>query len=210
MSAALWPHVLTLPRPGGGQLVMRALRPRDRDEWEALRDGNAARIARWESEPPVPGRRLGFRRLVSHYDAAGRSGTMQPFVIQWGPRLVGQMHLSGIAWGAQLSGTAGYWVAERYTGLGVAPMCLAALVDHAFGLGLHRVEVNIRPENTASLRVVEKLGFRDEGIRRRLLHVQGEWRDHRSFAVTTEDLGGSRMFDAWYAARSRQLSSEPE
>lgn len=191
--------------------MLRALRQRDRDEWEALRDDNSGWIAPWESEPPVPGRRLGFRRLVRYYDAAGRDGTMQPFVIQWGPRLVGQMHLSGITWGAQLSGTAGYWVGQRYAGLEIAPMCLAALVDHAFtGLGLHRVEVNIRPENVASLRVVEKLGFRNEGLRRRYLFVEGEWRDHRAFAVTTEDLAGSRMFDTWFAAASARSSGALE
>ena len=72
---------------------------------------------------------------------------------------------------------------------GLAPLALAGLVDHAFyGLGLHRVEVNIRPENAASLRVVTKLGFRDEGLRRGYLHIDGAWRDHRIFALTAEDL----------------------
>ncbi len=193
---------------------MRALRQRDRDEWEALRADNVDWVLPWESAAPNAGRRLSFRRLVRYYDAAGRDGTLQPFVIQWGPRLVGQMHLSGITWGAQRSGAAGYWVGRRYAGFETAPMCLAALVDHAFStLGLHRVEVNIRPENAASLRVVEKLGFRDEGVRRRFLFVQGQWRDHRSFAVTTEDLHGSRMFDTWFSsaiAASNGLEHEPE
>jgi ribosomal-protein-alanine N-acetyltransferase len=78
------------------------------------------------------------------------------------------------------------------------PLALAAACDHAFiALGLHRVEVNIRPENSASLRVVEKLGFRDEGMRLRYLHIAGEWRDHRSFALTTEDLGHSSLVERW-------------
>jgi hypothetical protein len=62
-------------------------------------------------------------------------------------------------------------------------------VDHCFlTLGLHRIEVNIRPENRASLRVVEKLGFRPEGLRRRYLHIDGAWRDHLTFALTVEDV----------------------
>ena len=66
---------------------------------------------------------------------------------------------------------------------------MALVVDHCFGrLGLHRIEVNIRPENAASLRVVEKLGFRDEGLRPRYLHIDGAWRDHLSFALTTEEV----------------------
>ena len=75
---------------------------------------------------------------------------------------------------------------------------LAGLVDHAFyGLGLHRVEVNIRPENAASLRVVTKLGFRDEGLRRGYLHIDGAWRDHRSFALVTDDLAGASLVRTW-------------
>ena len=78
------------------------------------------------------------------------------------------------------------------------PLALAAACDHAFiALGLHRVEVNIRPENSASLRVVEKLGFRDEGMRLRYLHIAGDWRYHRSFALTTEDLGHSSLVERW-------------
>ncbi len=78
------------------------------------------------------------------------------------------------------------------------PLALAAACDHAFiGLRLHRVEVNIRPENTASLRVVQKLGFRDEGLRPHYLHIAGEWRDHRSFALTKEDLGSSSLVEGW-------------
>ena len=88
-------------------------------------------------------------------------------------------------------------------GQGVAPLCLAALVDHAiYGLGLHRVEVNIRPENVASLRVVAKLGLRDEGLRLRYLHIDGDWRDHRSFAVTAEEVPDG-LLARWLASRPR-------
>ena len=58
---------------------------------------------------------------------------------------------------------------------------------------MHRVEVNIRPENVASLRVVEHLRFRDEGVRERYLHINGGWRDHRTFALTADELGGRRV-----------------
>jgi ribosomal-protein-alanine N-acetyltransferase len=54
--------------------------------------------------------------------------------------------------------------------------------------GLHRVEIAIRPENTASLRVVEKLGFRYEGLKERFIHINGDWRDHYIFALTFEEV----------------------
>jgi ribosomal-protein-alanine N-acetyltransferase len=50
------------------------------------------------------------------------------------------------------------------------------------------MEICIRPENGPSLRVVEKLGFRYEGLRRRFIHINGEWRDHYAFALVTEEV----------------------
>ena len=63
------------------------------------------------------------------------------------------------------------------------------MTDHLLlGLGIHRVEICIRPENGPSLRIVEKLGYRYEGLRRRYIHIDGGWRDHFSFALTAEDV----------------------
>ena len=69
------------------------------------------------------------------------------------------------------------------------------IMDTNGNVRLHRVEVNIRPENAASLAVVRKLGLRDEGVRERMLHIDGAWRDHRSFAITVEELHGGRLVD---------------
>ena len=81
------------------------------------------------------------------------------------------------------------------------PTAVAMMVDHClFGLGMHRLEVNIRPENVASLRVVEKLGFRPEGVRRRYLHIDGAWRDHATSAITPEDVPGG-MLTRWRRAQ---------
>jgi ribosomal-protein-alanine N-acetyltransferase len=82
------------------------------------------------------------------------------------------------------------------TGQGIATRALALALDHALGpAGLHRVEVNIRLENERSLAVVRRLGLRDEGVRARYLHIDGAWRDHRSFAITVEDLDGSTLLE---------------
>ncbi len=71
---------------------------------------------------------------------------------------------------------------------GIAPTAVALLVDHCFSMvGLHRVEANVRPENAASLRVVTKLGFVEEGLHRRFLYIDGAWRDHLTFALLRED-----------------------
>jgi ribosomal-protein-alanine N-acetyltransferase len=65
---------------------------------------------------------------------------------------------------------------------------MAMAIDHCFGAGgLHRIEIAIRPENSNSLRVVEKLGLHEVGYAPRYLHIDGDWRDHRLYAVTVEE-----------------------
>ncbi|HEY5473806.1 MAG TPA: GNAT family protein [Candidatus Limnocylindrales bacterium] len=180
-------------------MILRPLHGRDRRQWEALRAENVDWLKPWEATSPEPlATGMAFRQLVRHFDHEASEGRLQPFVIETAGRLVGQMHLFGITWGSLRSASAGYWIAESVAGQGIVPFALAAACDHAFlVLGLHRVEVNIRPANAASLRVVEKLRFREEGLRRRFLHIDGQWRDHRSFALTIEDLGRSSMVEVW-------------
>ena len=88
----------------------------------------------------------------------------------------------GITWGSARIGAApGTGSTRDVAGRGIIPTALALAVDHCFfTVGLHRIEVNIRPENHASRRVVEKLGFREEGSAPRYLHIDGAWRDHLS------------------------------
>ena len=197
--SGLWPVTVTARRVGGPPVILRALRGKDRDEWEALRADNVQWLRPWEATSPEgAATTIAFRQLVRQFDREASEGRLQPFVIETAGRLVGQMHLFGISWGSLRSASAGYWVAESVAGQGIMPLALAAVCDHAFvALGLHRIEVNIRPENIASLRVVEKLGFRDEGLRVRYLHIDGHWRDHRSFALTSEDLGGTSVVERW-------------
>lgn len=202
--SGLWPSVLTVRHPSGLTVVLRGLRGRDRGEWEALREANRTWLAPWEASSPGQAESLNFRQLVRHFDREAGQGRLQPFVIEHDGRLVGQMHLFNIVWGPGRSGAVGYWVAQDRARLGIATLALAAVVDHAFaGLGLHRVEANIRPDNTASRRLVEKLGFRNEGVRERFLHMHDGWCDHVSYALTTEDVAGTslvaRINEGWRA-----------
>ena len=76
-------------------------------------------------------------------------------------------------------------------GQGPTPLAVAMATDYGCGaLKLHRVEIVIRPENMASLRVVEKLGFRREGPRPAYLHIDGGWRDHEVFALNADEVPG--------------------
>src|SRR5690606_25907750 len=129
--------------------------------------------------------RVSIRRLLQQH----RDGTGYPFVMEYEGEVAGQLNVWGVSRGSLCSATIGYWVSERFAGRGVTPTAVALATDAAFTeYGLHRMEICIRPENSASLRVVQKLGFRYEGLRRRYIHIDGDWRDHYAFALTREDV----------------------
>jgi ribosomal-protein-alanine N-acetyltransferase len=118
-------------------------------------------------------------------------GTGLPFVVEYGNRLVGQVNVSNVARGALRSANIGYWVDSAVAGRSVIPTAVALVIDHCFAnAGLHRIEIDIRPENEPSLRVVTKLGLRQEGYYARFLDIDGGWRDHVAFAVTVEETAG--------------------
>ncbi|MEW1954713.1 GNAT family protein [Terrabacter sp. NPDC080008] len=177
--------------------MLRPLRVEDEAQWQRVRRDNAHHVQPWEPTlpPEAPARpTVSFRQFVHDLDAEARADRSLPWCIEVGGRIVGQVHLFGIVRAAQQSAAVGYWLDHSMTGRGIATRAVALAIDHALGPGgLHRVEVNIRLDNEPSLGVVARLGLRDEGVRRRFLHIAGAWRDHRSFAVTTEDLAGSTL-----------------
>ena len=127
-----------------------------------------------------------------------------PFSIRYDSRFVGQLNVSSVIRGSLDSASLGYWIDRRVAGRGVMPTAVALVTDHCFwNVGLHRVEVNIRPENMASRQVVEKLGFREEGVRVRFLHIAGEWRDHLSYALPREEVPGG-LLSRWNRERQAQ------
>lgn len=172
------------------RIVLRPLRVHaDRAEFVRLRSLNADWTKPWDSTSPTQSGPMSFARMVRDHDRQAARGELLPFAVAIDGELAGQMHLFNIVRGALRSAGAGYWISQRYAGRGVTPFALATLIDYAFDeLRLHRVEVNIRPDNTSSLAVVRKVGLRAEGVRASYLHINGQWEDHRSFAIVTEDL----------------------
>lgn len=194
-----WPATLQ-----DGRVGLRPISLQDRGAWLEVRARNAGWLAPWEATPPVDtGRTMSFSAMVRSLRRQARQGSMLPFVVTYDDVLVGQVTIGGITWGSLCSAHVGYWVDQRVAGRGVMPTAVALAADHCFRVvGLHRLEVNIRPENAASLRVVEKLGFREEGIRLGFLHIAGAWRDHRSFALTAEEVPDG-LLGRWHATRAR-------
>jgi ribosomal-protein-alanine N-acetyltransferase len=193
-----WPNRL---RSGTDPVVtLRELRVSDASAWREVRRRNSAWLSPWDATVPPGGdaRPTTFRALVRRLKKAARAGTTYPFVIEVDGRFAGQISINNIVRGSAQFASIGYWLDERYAGRGVVPRAVAMVVDHAFvTCGLHRIEICIRPENANSLRVVEKLGITEVGYAPRFLHIDGEWRDHRIFAITREEvpLGLLRRLD---------------
>ncbi len=192
-----WPVRLTALTPRGEPIVLRPLTARDETAFVGVRRDNVDWLSPWDATNPGPDSSVRtFAAMLRSFDEEAAEGRQLPLVIEVAGRLVGQVTLSNITLGSFRSCSAGYWIAQDSAGRGIMPTALATAADHAFtAVSLHRVEVNIRPENTASLAVVRKLALRHEGLRRRLLHIDGAWRDHESFAVTVEELNGGSLRD---------------
>ncbi|MET0303119.1 MAG: GNAT family protein [Microbacteriaceae bacterium] len=178
-----------IPTLRDGAVTIRPIRVRDSRALERSLLANRTWLRKWEATSPQGGVSFDSRASIRALLANARADSGLPFAIDYEGEFVGQLNVSGIVYGSLSSATIGYWVAERVAGHGVTPTAVALATDHCFfGMGLHRMEICIRPENAASLRVVEKLGFRYEGLRRRYIHIDGEWRDHFCFALTVEEL----------------------
>lgn len=190
MASLAWPEPGTLR---SGRIGIRLVRPRDAQRLETLLLEHRSWLEEWEATYP------GFRRasiqkfhlkpVIRSLLAAYRSRTGVPFVILYDDEVVGQVSVSGVLGGSVLSAQVGYWISEDYAGRGITPLAVALAVDYCLQqIRLHRIEICIRPENLASLRVVEKLGFRYEGVRKNYIHINNEWCDHKCFAITAEDV----------------------
>lgn len=186
-----WPATLT-----SGEITLRPVSRSDAPAWREIRRRNAEWLKPWDATVPPGGdtRPTSYPALVRRLRRMARQGTTLPFALVVDGRFAGQVTVNNIVRGSAQFASIGYWLDQRYAGRGIMPRAVAMAIDHCFTtVGLHRVEVCIRPENTNSLRIVEKLGLREVGLAPLFLHIDGAWRDHRIFAVTVEECPGGLL-----------------
>jgi ribosomal-protein-alanine N-acetyltransferase len=115
--------------------------------------------------------------------------------------LLGAIEFSQIILGPFQSAYLGYFLGAPFTGRGYMTEALGLGLRHAFhGIRLHRVEANVQPANTSSIRLLRRLGFKKEGLSRRYLKIGGRWRDHERWALLAEDCRGRTW--AWTSPRT--------
>ncbi|MGH3967071.1 MAG: GNAT family N-acetyltransferase [Mycobacterium sp.] len=191
-----WPMPVGPLRVGAGVIRLRPVRMRDAAQWSRVRLADRSHLEPWEPSMETD---WAVRHTISSWPAVcsslraeGRNGRMLPYVIELDGQFCGQLTVGNVTHGALRSAWIGYWVSRSATGGGVATGALALGLDHCFGpVMLHRVEATVRPENVASRAVLAKVGFREEGLLRRYLQVDGAGRDHVLMALTVEEVYGS-------------------
>ena len=174
------PHVeLRLPEAGDAEAFLDLV-VRNRDHFRPYEP----------RRPPAYFTLAGQRDQIAAAQRQARLGERYEFGI-WmsdGGGLVGRISLGGISRGALQNAYLGYGVDIEHGGRGIATKAVGLAVTVAFeDLGLHRVQAAVVPENKASARVLQKAGFREEGLARRYLFLDGQWKDHRMFALTSDD-----------------------
>jgi len=175
------------------KVTLRTPQMADYPAWAELRAESREFLAPWEplwASDELS--RASFRRRVRHYLRDLREDVGYALFIFAVPTaaLVGGLTLCNVRRGVTQSCTLGYWVGAQYANQGYMTAAVRAVVPFVFdSLELHRLEAACLPTNTASIRLLEKTGFKREGLARRYLRINGAWQDHLLYALLDSDTG---------------------
>lgn len=188
-----WPESTPTVRLATGEtLRLRPLTNRDGADWaeirlldeQWLRPVEPTTADTWKQAHSA----ASWRNNFSYLRGLASRGVAVPLAIELDGAFAGQTTIGNIQHGAVSEAWIGYWVHSIHMGKGVATAACALGTDHAFSrIGLHRVTATYLPSNPASGKVLMTAGFREEGLLRRNLHIDGEWRDHIFVAQNVED-----------------------
>lgn len=173
--------------------VLRPLTGADFEAWREVRRANVDWLTRWEprraaNSPDVIESRDAFAVRCSARQREWQLGTGFGFGLFLDGAFAGEVNINCVQRGPFQNAYMGYWIDHRVAGLGYVPEAVVAVLRFGFEeLSLHRLQISIIPRNDASLRVVEKIGLRCEGLAQRYLEINGVWEDHLRFAMTSEE-----------------------
>jgi ribosomal-protein-alanine N-acetyltransferase len=181
-----------LPAIESGNILLRTPRMEDYAAWARLRAKSRAFLEPWEpSWPHDDLTSAAFRLRVKRYNREIRDDLSYPFFIfrRGDNEFLGALTLSNIRRGAAQMASLGYWIGEPFANRGYMTQAVSAMLPFAFGhLHLHRVEAACLPSNTASIALLQKCGFKHEGLACSYLKINGKWQDHLLLAILAGDL----------------------
>jgi ribosomal-protein-alanine N-acetyltransferase len=176
------------------RVLLRAPQMSDYSAWAELRAASQDFLVPWEPLwAPDELSRVSFRRRIRHYMRDMREDVGYALFVYdtRSTSLVGGITLCNVRRGVTQSCTLGYWVGAAHARQGFMTAAVRAVVPFVFdSLELHRLEAACLPENTASMRLLERVGFKREGLARRYLRINGGWRDHVLYALLETDSRG--------------------
>ncbi|NUJ79579.1 GNAT family N-acetyltransferase [Methylocystis sp. FS] len=179
-----------LPIRGDG-LYLRASEMRDYMEWAELREKSRSFLTPWEPLWPIDDlTRASFRyRVRRHAEEMARDEAYSFFVFrEEDDALMGGLSFGHVRRGVSQAATLGYWMGEPYAGKGHMTRAVRAACAYAFEKrGFHRIEAACLPTNEPSKRLLERVGFKQEGYARSYLNINGQWRDHLLYALLETD-----------------------
>ena len=180
-----------LPPIVGDGVILRTPQMADYTRWSQLRDASRDFLTPWEPTWPADDlTRSSYRLRMKRYAEDVRSDQAYPFFLfrKEDSALIGGLALANIRRGVAQAGSLGYWVGAAYARRGYMTAAVRALVPAAFELlRLHRIEAACIPTNLASVRLLERCGFRREGYARAYLCINGMWQDHLLYAQLRTD-----------------------
>jgi len=172
----------------GERLQLRPPQADDFAAWAELRALSRAFLQPWEPAWPADDlTRAAYRRRIARYESEIDRDEAYPFFIfDAAGALLGGLNLTNVRRGAASMASLGYWMGAPHAGKGAMTEAVRLIVPFAARkLSLRRIEAACLPENTASLRLLEKARFMREGYAREYLAIDGRWRDHVLFARST-------------------------
>ncbi len=172
-----------------GELFLKPIRFRDKSQWDSVRAVNRDWLSPWEATRPNIDHKsalpsyYGMVMQLNRELRALRSISLGIWLNENRDQvLIGQITFGGIIFGAMRGAHIGYWIDQRFANRGYTTRAVKLLTKFGFEqLRLHRIEINLRPENEASKQVAIKAGYLLEGARNNYLHIAGDWRDHVTF-----------------------------
>ncbi len=176
------------------RLSLRQPQLTDFRSWSTLRKGSSDFLIPWEPQWATDHlSRKGFTNRVYWAQRSINNGSAIPlFLFRRGDEtLVGAITLDNIRRGPAQAGTLGYWIGESHARQGYMREAIAGMVHYAFErLDLSRIEAACLPENTPSRNLLERCGFKYEGVAQSYLQINGRWRTHVLYACLRSDRRG--------------------
>jgi len=175
-----------------GHVYLRTPQMSDFQNWAELRTSSREFLTPWEPTWPRDDlSKSSFRRRLKRYGRDMRDDLAYPFFLFEidSDNIIGGLTLSNVRRGVAQTCALGYWIGAPYAGKGHMTAAVTAIIPYVFKtLQLHRLEAACLPFNEASVRLLKRSGFNEEGYARRYLRINGKWQDHLLFGLIADDM----------------------